>query len=89
MTDVTPEYLLNVVDEDTALKIWQHLEGMRMYFPKTAIRHYKIKQDYKKMINNCITNAEAIRQLSIKYDMSQSQTRRIISSRFNHSLINS
>jgi len=77
MNDVTPEYLLNVVDEETALKIWENLEGMRIYFSKNTPRHYNIRKDYKTMRNNYTTRPEAIKRLSYKYELSQSQIRKI------------
>ena len=49
--EATPEYLLNVVDEETALKIWNCFQGMRIYFSKTTIRNYHIVKDYKVMID--------------------------------------
>jgi len=78
MTDVTPEYLLNAVDEETALKIWENLEGMRIYFSKNTPKHYKIRKDYKLMINRYTTRPEAIKQLCSKYELSESQIRKII-----------
>ena len=80
MIDVTPEYLLNVVDEVTAQKIWESLEGMRIYFPKRKIKHNKILEDYRIMTKKYITKAESVKHLMSKYEMSQSQVRNIIRS---------
>jgi Mor family transcriptional regulator len=80
MIDVTPEYLLNVVDEVTAQKIWESLQGMRIYFPKSKTKHNKILEDYRAMTKKYITKAESVKQLMYKYEMSQSQVRNIIRS---------
>ena len=75
--EATPEYLLNVVDEDTALKIWNCLQGMRIYFSKATIRNYHIIKDYNAMINKYYARSEAIKELSCKYEISTYQIRRI------------
>jgi len=77
MVDVTPEYLLNIVDEETAIKIWEQLEGMRIYFPKNIVKHNNIKRDYKIMMGKYYPKAEAIKELSCKYELSADQIRRI------------
>jgi len=77
MIDITPEYLLNIVDEATAFKIWEQLEGMRVYFPSKFMQHHHIREDYKQMIERYYQRAEAIKELSYKYEMSQSQIRRV------------
>ena len=79
MIEATPEYLLNIVDEDTAFKIWKHLEGMRVYFPQNFIKHYHIKEDYNQMMQRKANKINAIRQLNYKYELSTKQIRRIIS----------
>jgi len=33
MTPAEPEYLLNVVDEETYYKICEAMQGLRIYFP--------------------------------------------------------
>jgi len=78
MVDVTPDYLLNIVDKETAQKIWESLEGMRIYFPKCKTNHNKIQEDYESMQKRFTTKANAIRLLSSKYEMSETQIRRII-----------
>ena len=78
MIEATPEYLLNIVDEATAFKIWESLEGMRIYFPKGTIKHHNIKQDFKLLIDKHYLKLEAIKELSYCYEMSESQIRRVI-----------
>ena len=46
MIDVTPEYLLNILDKETAIKVMTHLEGMKIYFPKNLIKHDTIIKDF-------------------------------------------
>ena len=75
MIDATPEYLLNVVDEKTTYRIWESMEGMRVYFPKHVVRDNFIIRDYNEMTN---TRIEAIKELSYKYEISTAQIRRII-----------
>ena len=77
MIEASPEYLLNVVDEETAFKIWEQLEGIRIYFPKNLVKHSHIIEDYKQLIKNYYQRHEAIKELSYKYEMSQSQIRRV------------
>jgi len=77
MIDVTPEYLLNIVDEETAFKIWEQLEGMRIYFPSKLVLHHHIKEDYKQLIKKYYQRHEAIRELEYRYELSNSQIRRI------------
>lgn len=77
MSDVTPEYLLNIVDEVTAFKIWEQLEGMRIYFPKNLVKHSHIKEDYKQLIKKHYQRHEAIKELEYRYELSNSQIRRI------------
>ena len=79
MIDAAPEYLLNIVDEQTAFKIWEQLEGMRVYFPKNIIKHQNIKRDFKLLIDKFYSKLEAIKELSYRYEMSESQIKRIIS----------
>ena len=79
MIEATPEYLLNIVDEDTAFKIWEQLEGLRIYFPNKFIKHYNIKKDYKQMAEGHTDKSSIIRQLSYKYELSTKQIKRIIS----------
>ncbi len=78
MIEATPEYLLNVVDEETALKIWNYFQGMRIYFSKNSIRDYYIVKDYKVLIDKYYRISEAIKELSCKYEISKDQIRRII-----------
>ena len=78
MIEATPEYLLNVVDEETALKIWNYFQGMRIYFSKNSIRDYYIVKDYKVLIDKYYRRAEAIKELSCKYEISTDQIRRIV-----------
>jgi Mor family transcriptional regulator len=77
MIEASPEYLLNVVDEETAIKIWDSLAGMRIYFKSTTPQHYKINNDYKLMMSRYTSRANAVKQLMSKYEMSESQIRNI------------
>ena len=79
MIDVTPEYLLNIVDEETAFKIWEQLEGIRIYFLKNLVKHSHLIEDYKQLIKNYYKRAEAVKELEYNYEMSNSQIRRITS----------
>ena len=78
MVDVTPEYLLNIVDEKTAFKIWEQLEGMRIYFPSKFVLHHHIKEAYRQMIEGQYNKADAINVLSYQYELSTAQIRRIV-----------
>ena len=79
MIDITPEYLLNVVDEETALKICESLEGMRIYIPKNFTKYRRIIKDYISMKEkHFFNNVDAINELSYKYELSSSQIRKII-----------
>ena len=78
MIEATPEYLLNIVDEKIAFKIWEQLEGMRIYFPKGIVKHHNIKKEFKLLIDKYYSKIEAIKELSYRYEMSNSQIRRII-----------
>ena len=80
MIEATPEYLLNVVDEETAITIWKSLAGMRIYFKATTHKHHKIKTDYKILLDRYTSKANAVKQLMYKYEMSESQVRNIIRS---------
>ncbi len=61
MTDVTPEYLLNILDADTARRVWNHLRGVRIYFPKCRSRDDEIRTIYAQMST---ARAERIKRLS-------------------------
>ena len=74
MIDATPDYLLNILDETTAKKVWAHLRGVRIYFPKCKSVHDEIRALYKNMKNN---RADAVKRLAALYEMSESQIRRI------------
>jgi Mor family transcriptional regulator len=78
IVDATPEYLLNVVDEETAIKIWESLGGLRIYFKSNTLKHYKIKKDFEEMKKRLATNADAITQLSYKYELTKDQIRKIL-----------
>ncbi len=78
MIDVTPEYLLNILDKETAIKVMTHLEGMKIYFPKNLIKHDTIIKDFQYMKKQRHVKHEAIKELSYKYEMSESQIRRIV-----------
>ena len=74
MIDATPDYLLNILDEATFKKVWSHLRGVRIYFPKCKSVHDEIKELYKGMK---IERADAVKRLASLYEMSESQIRRI------------
>ena len=78
MIDATPEYLLNVVDEETARKIWNHLAGMRIYFPEKTIKHEMIKKDFEALQKMQYKPQDAVQELSCKYNISKCQLWRII-----------
>ena len=78
MIDVSPEYLLNTVDEETLMNLCESLAGMRVYFKAITYKHLKIKKDYRIMQKQYITKANAVKQLMCKYEMSESQIRNII-----------
>ena len=75
MTDVSPVYLLNIIDEETAKKVWRHLRGVRIYFPKCKSVHNEIRELYKNMK---VEKADAVKRLASLYEMSESQIRRIV-----------
>jgi len=74
MTDASPDYLLNILDAETAKKVWSHLRGIRIYFPKCKSEHDEIRTLYKQMTT---TRADRIRRLSELYEMSESQIRKV------------
>ena len=74
MIDATPEYLLNVLDADTAKKVWRHLRGVRIYFPKCKSTHDDIRTLYSQMGTD---RATSIKRLSELFDLSIDQIRRI------------
>ncbi|WP_457748483.1 hypothetical protein [Sulfurimonas sp.] len=77
MLELSPEYLLNVVDEATVIKIWKSLAGMRVYFPAKPIIYYQIRADYTKLKEDYFKRSDAVRILSSKYEISQSRIREI------------
>jgi len=72
--EASPEYLLNMLDEETARKVWKHLQGMRIYFPKCKSRNDEINTLYQGMK---IPRSERIKRLSDLFEISQDQIRRI------------
>lgn len=74
MIEATPEYLLNVLDDATFKKVWSHLRGVRIYFPKCKSKHDEIRELYKSMKAD---RACAVKRLAELYEMSESQIRRI------------
>ena len=76
MTDITPVYLLNTLDEETALKVWESLVGMRIYFSKGILKQYNIQKDFKAMKEN--SKIGRIRALAYRYEMSESNIRKIL-----------
>jgi len=76
LTDVTPLYLLNSLDEETAIKVWESLSGMRVYFSKGILKQYNIQKDFKDMNENSRT--ARVKALSYRYEMSESNVRKIL-----------
>lgn len=74
MIDASPEYLLNILDKETAIKVWRHLQGMRIYFPKCKSKHDEIRTLYNSMN---IERSESIRRIAQLFEMSEDQIRRI------------
>ena len=76
MTDATPEHLLMILDNETAKKVWSHLRGFRIYFPKCKSKHDEINTLYNNLIRG-IPRAGAVKRLSKMFEMSETQIRRI------------
>jgi len=76
LTDVIPLYLLNSLDEATAIKVWESLSGMRVYFSKGILKQYNIQKDFKNMKEN--SKAKRIRALAYRYEMCESSIRKIL-----------
>jgi len=75
MIEATPEYLLNVLDKETALKVWRSLRGVRIYFPKCKSEHDEIRELFKNMTSD---KPESVKTLMYVFDKSESQIRNII-----------
>ena len=73
--NVPVSYLLNELDENTALKVLEVLQGCRIYFPAKKVKYYKIKKDYKKMLG---TEKQKIEQLSLTFELSKVRIREIL-----------
>ena len=74
MIDVPPVYLLDIVDIETAKKIWRRMRGMRVYFPICKSRDDEINTLYNEMQ---LSRSERIKRLAELFEMSEDQIRRI------------
>ena len=72
--EASPEYLLNMLDKETAKKVWKQLQGMRIYFPKCKSRNDEINTLYNQMK---IPRSERIKRLAELFEISDDQIRRI------------
>jgi len=77
IVDVPPAYLLNILDAQTAKKVWRELSGCRLYFPKCKCEHDEIRTIYHQMGD--IKRVEKIKRLSDMFEKSEEQIRRVTS----------
>jgi len=75
MIDVPARYLVEVLDDETALRVMNALQGCRIYFPSYKVRVYNLKQDYRMMKT---THMQKIEQLAFKYDITKGRIRQIL-----------
>ena len=73
--NVPISYLLNELDENTALRVLEILQGCRIYFPAKKVMYYKIKKDYEKMSG---TEKQKIEQLSFSFELSKVRIKEIL-----------
>lgn len=78
MTTATPEYLLNVVDEETYCKICEAMQGFRIYFPTIKPKANNIIKDYEQMKKAKYTRKNIIENLVCKYELTRRSIRRYI-----------
>ena len=78
MVDVGHECLHAVLDEEAVRKVARYLKGCRVSFPRTGIEHDEICTAYAEMTERGAVHSEAVKQLSMRFERSESQIRRII-----------
>ena len=75
MICVPPSYLLNVLDEETALRVAEAMQGCRIYFPKKRVQYKKIREDYENMRGE---ESYKFKDLSCKYEVSTQRIKEIV-----------
>jgi len=71
MIPAEPEYLLNVVDEETYCKICEAMQGLRIYFPTSKQKAKNIIRDYEHMQKAKYTRNSIIDNLVGKYGLTK------------------
>ena len=78
MINVPASYLLNELDEETALRVMEAMQGCRVYFPTKAVLYHRIKKDFENMN---ATSQERYRALAYSYEMSVCRVKEIVNNK--------